>query len=71
MRGNLPARSLTSWHIGEAIGLYEKVWATFKGRKKFILRRWPPYTNGNIHFGACGQQDPQDIIVKSEIDAGV
>lgn len=66
MRGNLPAREpdlLAHW---EAIGLYEKIRATFKGRKKFILHDGPPYANGNIHLGHAVNKILKDIIVKSK-----
>ncbi len=55
-------RMLARW---EEKGLYEKIMAAGRGRKKFILHDGPPYANGHIHMGHALNKILKDIIVKS------
>ncbi len=64
MKADLPNREgllLKSW---ETEGLYEKIRAARRGKKKFILHDGPPYANGDIHIGHALNKILKDIVVK-------
>jgi isoleucyl-tRNA synthetase len=66
MRAGLPAREpeiLARWH---KLGLYERLRAAGKGRKKFVLHDGPPYANGNIHIGHALNKILKDVVTKSQ-----
>ena len=66
MRAGLPQREpeiLKSWN---AIGLYERLRETSKGRAKFVLHDGPPYANGNIHIGTALNKILKDLVTKSQ-----
>jgi len=54
----------------QSMGLYEKLRAAGKGRKKFVLHDGPPYANGDIHIGHAVNKILKDIIVKSKTLSG-
>ncbi len=60
-------KMLARW---EEAGLYEKITAAGRGRKKFILHDGPPYANGHIHMGHALNKILKDIIVKSFFMSG-
>jgi isoleucyl-tRNA synthetase len=65
MKAGLPKREpdmLAHWH---AIGLYDKLRADAKGRKKFVLHDGPPYANGDIHIGHALNKILKDVIVRA------
>ena len=47
-------------------GLYEKIRAQSKGRKKFILHDGPPYANGHLHIGHALNKILKDAINRSQ-----
>jgi isoleucyl-tRNA synthetase len=66
MRAGLPQREpeiLARWHM---LGLYERLRAAGKGRKKFVLHDGPPYANGNIHIGHALNKILKDVVTKSQ-----
>src|SRR5579871_6085916 len=66
MRAGLPAREpeiLARWN---KLGLYERLRAAGKGRKKFVLHDGPPYANGNIHIGHALNKILKDVVTKSQ-----
>ncbi len=66
MRAGLPAREpeiLARW---KKLGLYERLRAAGKGRKKFVLHDGPPYANGNIHIGHALNKILKDVVTKSQ-----
>jgi len=70
MRGDLAKREpawLKEWQDKK---LYQKIRATRKGAKKFILHDGPPYANGDIHIGHAVNKILKDIIVKSKTMSG-
>ena len=70
MRGDLAKREpawLKQWTDKR---LYERIRASRKGAKKFILHDGPPYANGDIHIGHAVNKILKDIIVKSKTLSG-
>lgn len=70
MRGDLAKREpawLKQWTDKQ---LYERIRASRKGAKKFILHDGPPYANGDIHIGHAVNKILKDIIVKSKTLSG-
>lgn len=62
MRGELPKKEpeiLAKW---QEIGLYGKIRAVSKGRKKWILHWGPPYANGDIHIGHAFTKSLKDVV---------
>lgn len=70
MRGDLAKREpawLKEWTDTQ---LYQRIRASRKGAKKFILHDGPPYANGDIHIGHAVNKILKDIIVKSKTMSG-
>ena len=70
MRGDLAKREpawLKKWQDKK---LYERIRASRKGAKKFILHDGPPYANGDIHIGHAVNKVLKDIIIKSKTLSG-
>jgi isoleucyl-tRNA synthetase len=70
MRGDLAKREpawLKAWTDKK---LYERIRASRKGAKKFILHDGPPYANGDIHIGHAVNKILKDIIIKSKTMSG-
>ena len=65
MRGGLPDKEPELLNRWEAMGLFQKLRDTAKGREKFILHDGPPYANGNIHIGHAVNKVLKDVIVRS------
>lgn len=66
MRGDLAKREpvwLKSWTDKK---LYQRIRASRKGAKKFILHDGPPYANGDIHIGHAVNKILKDIIIKAK-----
>ncbi len=66
MRAGLPQREpeiLARWH---KLGLYGRLRAAGKGRKKFVLHDGPPYANGNIHIGHALNKILKDVVTRSQ-----
>lgn len=66
MRGDLAKREpawLKSWTDKQ---LYQRIRASRKGAKKFILHDGPPYANGDIHIGHAVNKILKDIIIKAK-----
>ncbi len=64
MKANLTQKEpalLAEW---EKEGLYQKILAQAKGKKRFLLHDGPPYANGHIHIGHALNKILKDIIVK-------
>ncbi|WP_027817513.1 isoleucine--tRNA ligase [Paraburkholderia bannensis] len=70
MRGDLPKREPQWVKEWEEQGIYKKIRAASKGRKKFILHDGPPYANGDIHLGHAVNKILKDMIVKARNLAG-
>ncbi len=70
MRGDLAKREplwLQKWQDKK---LYQRIRASRKGAKKFILHDGPPYANGDIHIGHAVNKILKDVIVKSKTMSG-
>ncbi|MBE2897597.1 isoleucine--tRNA ligase [Pasteurellaceae bacterium 20609_3] len=70
MRGDLAKREpkmLQNWYDKN---LYQKIRASRKGKKSFILHDGPPYANGTIHIGHAVNKILKDIIIKSKTALG-
>ncbi|MCD8563310.1 MAG: isoleucine--tRNA ligase [Alphaproteobacteria bacterium] len=65
MRGELPKREPEFLKLWDDIGLYGKIRAASKGKKKWVLHDGPPYANGNIHMGHAVNKILKDVVVKS------
>ena len=70
MRGDLAKREPTWLKQWQDKKLYERIRASRKGAKKFILHDGPPYANGDIHIGHAVNKILKDIIVKSKTLSG-
>ncbi len=70
MRGELPKREpeiLARWR---QTGLWQKLRAQSRGRKKFILHDGPPYANGHLHIGTALNKILKDVINRAHQMAG-
>ena len=65
MKAGLPKREPDMLAHWQKIGLYEKLRADAKGRKKFVLHDGPPYANGDIHIGHALNKILKDVIVRA------
>ena len=66
MRGDLAKREpawLKTWTDKK---LYQRIRASRKGAKKFILHDGPPYANGDIHIGHAVNKILKDMIIKAK-----
>lgn len=63
----LEPKLITSWQNS---GIYQKLRAARKGKKKFILHDGPPYANGVIHTGHALNKLLKDIVVKYKMLRG-
>ncbi|HEX3862277.1 MAG TPA: isoleucine--tRNA ligase [Stellaceae bacterium] len=66
MRGGLPTlepRLVERW---QAMGLYQKLRDTARGREKFVLHDGPPYANGDLHLGHALNKILKDVINRSQ-----
>ncbi len=70
MRGDLPKREPAILARWEEMGLWAKLRAASKGRKKFILHDGPPYANGNLHIGTALNKILKDVINRTRQMAG-
>lgn len=70
MRGNLPKREPEILKEWRAMGLYEQVQASKRGKPKFILHDGPPYANGDTHLGHALNKSLKDFVVKARSMAG-
>ncbi|HXN14732.1 MAG TPA: isoleucine--tRNA ligase [Usitatibacter sp.] len=70
MRGDLAKREPLWVKAWQETGLYERIRAACRGRKKFVLHDGPPYANGDIHFGHAVNKILKDVVVKSKTLAG-
>ena len=70
MKANLPQAEPKRLEQWQKDGLYARVRASRKGRKKFVLHDGPPYANGNIHLGTALNKILKDVIVRSRHLAG-
>lgn len=70
MKANLPQREPEFLKKWDAMGLYQKMAAANKGKKKFVLLDGPPYANGHIHVGHAVNKTLKDIIVKAKLFSG-
>ena len=64
MKGNLNVKEpeiIKSW---QDKGIYQKVMAKNKGKKKFSLPDGPPYANGSIHMGHTLNKCLKDFVTK-------
>jgi isoleucyl-tRNA synthetase len=70
MKANLSQREPEMLKKWEAMGLYEKIRANTKGRKKFVLLDGPIYANGHIHIGHALNRILKDIVLKAKTLSG-
>jgi len=70
MKANLANREPEQLKEWDKTGLYEKIRAASKSRKRFILHDGPPYANGHIHIGTALNKILKDIIIRSRQMAG-
>jgi isoleucyl-tRNA synthetase len=70
MRGGLPQlepKLVARW---QAMGLYERLRETSRGRDKFVLHDGPPYANGDIHLGHALNKILKDVINRAQQMSG-
>src|SRR5213080_172801 len=66
MRAGLPAKEpdiLARW---EKLGMYARLRAAARGKRKFVLHDGPPYANGNIHIGTALNKILKDVVTRSQ-----
>jgi len=66
MRGDLAKREPKMLEQWQERGFYQRIRASSKGKKRFVLHDGPPYANGDIHIGHAVNKILKDIIVKSK-----
>ncbi|MGX9395290.1 isoleucine--tRNA ligase [Mycoplasma sp. 1781] len=64
MKANLADKEIIFQKKWEDEQLYQKILASNKGNKTFVLHDGPPYGNGNIHVGHALNKILKDIIVR-------
>ncbi|MDK2973519.1 MAG: isoleucyl-tRNA synthetase [Candidatus Sumerlaeota bacterium] len=69
-RGNLPVREPEMLARWEESKLNDKIEASRKDAKPFILHDGPPYANGHIHTGHALNKVLKDLIVRYKTMAG-
>ncbi|KAA5611530.1 isoleucine--tRNA ligase [Rhodovastum atsumiense] len=62
MRGDLPKKEPAMLARWERMGLWERLRAASRERRKFILHDGPPYANGNIHIGTALNKILKDVV---------
>ncbi|HZD32635.1 MAG TPA: isoleucine--tRNA ligase [Candidatus Angelobacter sp.] len=70
MKANLPLREPQRLEKWEAMGLYQRIRDTHKGKPVYVLHDGPPYANGPIHLGHALNKTLKDFIVKSQTMSG-
>lgn len=71
MKANLANREPLILQRWQEIGLYQKLRATGKTRKKrFVLHDGPPYANGRPHLGTALNKILKDTVIKAKILSG-
>ncbi len=65
MKASLSQREPEVLKKWEAMGLYEQIRESSKGRPRFILHDGPPYANGHIHIGTALNKILKDIVIRS------
>jgi isoleucyl-tRNA synthetase len=70
MRGDLPKREPAWAQSWVDKGIYQRLRASSKNRKAWVLHDGPPYANGDIHLGHAVNKILKDMIVKSKQMAG-
>ncbi|MBW1896281.1 MAG: isoleucine--tRNA ligase [Deltaproteobacteria bacterium] len=65
MKARLSQREPELLEKWEAMGLYDQIRASSRGRPLFILHDGPPYANGNIHIGTALNKILKDIVIRS------
>ena len=70
MKANLPQREPQRLQKWEAMGLYQRIRETHKGKPIYVLHDGPPYANGPIHLGHALNKTLKDFIVKSQTMSG-
>src|SRR4030042_1053268 len=70
MKANLVKREPERIEKWEKENLYQKIRASSRGRKRYMLHDGPPYANGHIHMGTAFNKVLKDIIIKSRQMAG-
>src|SRR4030042_163867 len=70
MKANLAHREPEMLARWDAIGIYDRIRETLRGRKPYILHDGPPYANGSIHLGTALNKILKDILIKEKNMAG-
>ncbi len=65
MKAKLSQREPEVLKKWQAIGLYDQIRESSKGKPRFILHDGPPYANGNIHLGTALNKILKDIVIRS------
>lgn len=65
MKASLSQREPEVLKKWEAMGLYEQIRESSRGRPRFILHDGPPYANGHIHIGTALNKILKDIVIRS------
>jgi len=66
MRGGLPTLEPKLVERWQAMGLYQKLRTTSRGRDKFVLHDGPPYANGDLHLGHALNKILKDVINRAQ-----
>ncbi len=66
MKAGLPQKEPGIAARWEAIGLYDALRESRKGREKFILHDGPPYANGDIHVGHALNHILKDMVCRTQ-----
>jgi isoleucyl-tRNA synthetase len=66
MKAGLPQKEPGIAARWEAIGLYDALRKSRKGREKFILHDGPPYANGDMHIGHALNHILKDMVCRTQ-----
>ncbi len=70
MKASLPQNEPKWLEKWAAMGIYEKIRESRKGKPVYVLHDGPPYANGTIHEGHALNKSLKDFVVKSKTMAG-
>ncbi len=70
MKANLVQNEPASLKRWQALGLYERLQESRRGRERFNFHDGPPYANASIHLGHLLNKVLKDLVVRSRLMEG-
>jgi isoleucyl-tRNA synthetase len=70
MKANLQSAEPAALDRWRAMGLYDRIRESRRGRPTFVLHDGPPYANAKIHIGTAMNKVLKDLVVKSRTMMG-